>query len=500
MAIRVRKLRLFFVLVVLVVVALAGVLLYKALRYPSRQLRVAAAADVAVDVNAAAEHLAQALRFQTVSPPDPAQFKPEEFQKLHDYLAQAFPRAHAALTREPVAGYSLLYKWPGQDESLKPILLLGHLDVVPIEPGTESQWTQPPFEGRISEGYVWGRGAVDDKAGVIGLLEAVEMLLREGYQPRRTIYLAFGHDEELGGPVGAPALAALLASRGVTPEYVLDEGGAITEGIVRGVGRPVAVVGAAEKGFVSVELTVEGTGGHSSAPPTQTVVGILAAAVARLEAEQMPAELKGVAQQMFDYIGPEMNFPMRVAFANLWLTRPLVVRQLASVPATNALLRTTTAATFFEGGVKDNVLPRRARAVVNFRILPGDTVAGVLEHVRRTVGDERVKVEALKGTAMSEPSAVSGADAAGYRVIERTLRELFPDIVVAPSLVIGATDARHYAKLCPSVYRFSPAPIRGGDLERIHGTNERLSGADFAQMIKFYRQLIRNSDAGGDTR
>jgi carboxypeptidase PM20D1 len=494
MPIRVRKLRLLVILFVLALPVLAGVLLYKTFRYPSRQLQVAPAPDVQVDTNAP-EHLAQALRYQTISQADPAQVKPDEFLKLHEYIAQTFPRTHAALTREVVANYSLLYKWPGQDEHLKPLLLLAHMDVVPVEPGTEGAWTQPPFEGRIADGYVWGRGAIDDKAAVIGILEAVEQLLREGYRPRRTIYLAFGHDEELGGPAGAPSLAALLDSRGVTPEYVLDEGGAITEGILKGTSHPVAVLGIGEKGFVSVELTVEGTGGHSSAPPPQTAIGILGAAVGRLESEQMPAALQGVAQQMLDTVGPEMNFLPRMALANLWLTRPLVVRQLTHTPATNALLRTTTAATVFEGGVKDNVLPSKARAVVNFRILPGDTVAGVIEHVRRTVNDPRVKIEPLKNTAMSEPSPISATDAVGYRVIERTLRELFPAVVVAPSLVIGATDARHYTKLCPNIYRFSPAWIRSEDLERIHGTNERLSVENFAQFIKFYRQLIRNSDS-----
>jgi carboxypeptidase PM20D1 len=496
MPIRVRKVRLFFILLVLAFFALAGVLLYKTLRYPSKQVQVAAAPDVQVNANAAAEHLAQALRFQTISNADPAQTKPDEFLKLHDYLAQTFPRTHAALTREVVAGYSLLYKWPGQDDHLKPILLLAHMDVVPVEPGTETQWTQPPFEGRIADGYVWGRGALDDKAAVVGILEAVEQLLSEGYRPRRTIYLAFGHDEELGGLAGAPNLAALLNSRGVTPEYVLDEGGAITEGILKGVSRPVAVLCTAEKGFVSVELTVESTGGHSSAPPPQTAIGMLSAAVDRLETQQMPAALNGVAEQTFAYVGPEMNFLPRVALANLWLMRPLVVRQLTAAPATNALLRTTTATTIFTGGVKDNVLPSHARAVVNFRILPGDTVAGVLEHVRRTVNDPRVKIDVLKnGTPTSEPSPISATDVMGYRVIERTIRELFPTTVVTPSLVIGATDARHYTKLSPNIYRFIPARLHADDLERIHGRDERLSVENFAQFIKFYRQLIRNSDS-----
>src|SRR5205085_5726214 len=307
------------------------------------------------------------------------------------------------------------------------------------------------------------------------------------------VYLAFGHDEELGGPAGATAIAELLHARGVEPEYVLDEGGAITDGILKGISRPVAVLGTAEKGFVSVELTVEGTGGHSSAPPPQTAIGILSGATSRLEAEQMPAAFKGVTQEMFDRVGPEMNFLPRMALANLWLTRPLVVRQLTAQRETNALLRTTTAATIFEGGVKDNVLPSKARAVVNFRILPGDSVDSVLEHVRRTINDPREQIAPLKGTAMSEPSPVASTDALGFRVLERTIRESFPTVAVTPSLVIGATDSRHYTKVCPNVYRFAPLWLRVGDIERILGTNERLSVENFAQTVKFYRHLIRNS-------
>jgi carboxypeptidase PM20D1 len=487
-------LRLLFVLFVLALVVLAGVLLYKTFRYKSRQLQVATAADVSLDANAAAEHLAQSLRFQTVSYSDPAQVKPDEFNALRNFLEQTYPRTHATLAHETVAGNSLLYKWQGQDQGLKPILLLGHMDVVPVEPGTESQWTYPPFEGRIADGYVWGRGAMDDKAAVVGILEAVEQLLREGYQPKRSVYLAFGHDEEIGGPAGASAVAELLHTRGVEFEYVLDEGGAITDGILKGISRPVAVLDTAEKGFLSVELTVEGTGGHSSTPPPQTAIGILGAAVGRLEAEQMPARLQGATEEMFAYVGPEMNFLPRMALANLWLTRPLVVRQLTAQRETNALMRTTTAATIFEGGVKDNVLPSKARAVVNFRILPGDSIDGVLEHVRRTINDPRVAVAPLKGTPMSEPSPVSSTDAFGFRVIERTIRESFPTVAVTPSLTIGATDARHYVQVSQNIYRFAPLWLRAGDLERIHGTNERLSVENFAQAVKFYRQLIRNSD------
>jgi carboxypeptidase PM20D1 len=487
-------LRLLFVLAVVALIVLSGVMLYRTWRYPSRQLQTSPAPDVTLDANATAGHLAQALRFQTVSYADPAQFKSEEFVNLRNFLEQTYPRTHATLTHEVVNNYSLLYKWAGQDASLKPILLMGHMDVVPIEPGTEGQWTYPPFEGRIADGYVWGRGALDDKAAVVGLLEAVEQLLREGYQPKRTVYLAFGHDEEVGGPNGATAIAELLQTRGVEFEYVLDEGGALTNGIMKGISRPVAILGTAEKGFVSVELTVTGAGGHSSTPPPETVIGILSAGIARLEANQMPAAIKGVTQEMLDYVGPEMNFLPRVALANQWLTRPLIKRQLSAAPATAALLRTTTAPTIFEGGVKENVLPAQARAVVNFRILPGDSIDSVLQHVRQTIGDPRVQIGGLKTTAASEPSPVSPTSAPAFQLVARTIREIFPAAVVAPALVIGATDSRHYAKVAPNIYRFAPLWLAPEDLERIHGTNERLSVESFVRCVKFYRQLIRNSD------
>ena len=211
----------------------------------------------------------------------------KEFLALHEYLKETFPKVHSGLTKETINDYSLLYTWKGSDETLKPILLMAHLDVVPVEPASEADWQHPPFEGQIQDGYIWGRGALDDKAGVMGLLEAVETLLAEGFRPKRTIYLAFGHDEELGGPNGAAKIAELLLSRKVELDYVLDEGLIIANGILP-VSKPVALIGIAEKGFVSLELSVETEGGHSSMPPPNTAIGILSEAVNKLEEGQMP--------------------------------------------------------------------------------------------------------------------------------------------------------------------------------------------------------------------
>src|SRR5258705_11496160 len=241
--------------VALGLVLLGATVFYRATRFPSRQLTFPCPAPLAFDTTAAAGRRAGALTYRTISYPDSSRFDALEFCRFQDYLRKSFPKLHARLKREVTAGYSLLYEWRGTDTTLKPILLLAHQDVVPVEAGTESRWTEPPFAGRIADGYVWGRGALDDKGNLMALLEAVERLVSEGWTPKPTIYLAFGHDEEVGGMHGAARTAALLASRGVKLEYVLDEGGAIATGLVPGIPGPVALVGIAEKGYLSLELT-----------------------------------------------------------------------------------------------------------------------------------------------------------------------------------------------------------------------------------------------------
>ncbi len=363
-------------------IALTVVLIARTATYHSRQVPVEPAPALALDSGAAAERLAGALRFATVSFGGSVGVDTMPFHGLQSYLEHAFPRAHASLTRERVGGLALLYRWAGSDTTLQPILLLAHQDVVPVEPGTESRWTEPPFAGRIAGGYVWGRGALDDKGNLVAVLEAVETLLEQGYRPRRTVYLGFGADEEVGGRRGAAQIAALLATRGVRPAFAVDEGGAIVRGLVPDAGRAVALVGIGEKGYLSVELTVHVAGGHSSMPPAETAVGMLSAAIDRLEHRPMPAAIRGPTAKMLDYLGPEMPFGTRLVLANRWLFGGPIAARLGATPAGNAMLRTTTAPTIFQAGVKDNVLPSAARAVVNFRLLPGDSSGLVLAHVR----------------------------------------------------------------------------------------------------------------------
>ncbi|HVR69657.1 MAG TPA: M20 family peptidase [Vicinamibacteria bacterium] len=473
----------------------AAVAVMRAVASTSRQVAAAPVEAVEVDPAAAAERLAGAIRIRTLSTEDPGQRPDAEFAALHAYLARSFPRAHATLAREAVGRDALLYTWAGTDPALAPIVLMGHMDVVPVEAAAETAWEHPPFGGDVAGGFVWGRGSLDDKVTVLGILEAVEALAAGGFRPRRTVLLAFGADEEVGGGEGAAEVARLLRERLVVPELVLDEGGAILHDAVPGVRAPVALIGIAEKGFASVELVAKSEGGHSMAPPPHTTVGVLARAIARLEERQFPAELRGATAALFDYVGPEMPFGMRLLFANRWLFGPLIERNLARNPSTNAAIRTTTAATVFEGGPRHNVLPSQARAVVNFRILPGDSVAAVRQHVRDVVNDPAVVVTVLDPA--TEPSPVSPTDSAAWMVLQRTTRQVFPDAVVAPYLVTGGTDARHFSGLTPNVYRFTPTRMTLPDLTRVHGTNERVSVSNYAEAVQFYAQLLRNVGVPG---
>jgi carboxypeptidase PM20D1 len=469
---------------------LLAVLLLRMILVKSRQVSAEPVKDLQVDARVAAGRLAGAIRFPTVSHEGGENVEAAAFQGLHQYLQQSFPRVHATLAREVVGGYSLLYTWKGRKPELPPVLLMSHTDVVPVEPGTEKNWTHPAFSGFDDGTFIWGRGALDDKVGVLAILEAAETLRGRGFQPDRTLYFAFGHDEEVGGRQGAAAIAALLGQRGVHPAFILDEGGAIIQGMVPGIAKPAALIGTAEKGVLSVELVAQSPGGHSSMPPRHGAIGTLAEAVRKLEDDQMPGRIAGATRRSYQYLAPEMPFGPRLVLANLWLFGPLLERQAEVDPAANARVRTTTAPTIFQGGVKENVLPHEARAVVNFRILQGDTTQSVLRHVRDTVGPG-IRVSPV-GVAGSEPSPESDVAAPEFALLQRTLAQTFPGVLVAPNLLAGATDTKHYLHLSRNVYRFLPARITSEDLARLHGTNERVGIENYGEMVRFYAQLIRN--------
>jgi carboxypeptidase PM20D1 len=493
-----RVLRAIFALALVLVAAagvLALVLVGNTLRQGSRQVEVPPLAKLAVDGGAVAQSLATALQARTVSGlTDPAGAA-RAFVQLHAHLAQRYPLVHAKLERTPIGEHGLLYTWRGSDAAAAPIAWLAHQDVVPIAPGTEALWKQPPFSGLIDAEHVHGRGALDNKANLIAQLEAVERALAEGFQPRRTLHLFFGHDEEVGGALGARALAERWRQQGVKLHYLLDEGMAVTEGILPGVAKPIALIGLGEKGAVTLKLVAQAAPGHSSLPPpgvAQSAIPRLARALVRLDERPLPGGIRGAAGEMFAAIAPELPFGQRLALSNLWLLRPVVEPMLSRAPATNALMRTTTAITVTNAGNQFNVLPGRAEALVNFRILPGETPESVLAFVKGAIADEGVEVTIVPGTAFP-PTGLSATSAAPYRTLERTVREVFPDAIVAPGLVLQGTDARHFQAVAEQSYRFMPIRFRPEDLKRLHGTDERLPLAQLPDMVRFYHRLLVQS-------
>ena len=455
-------------------------------------LSLAAGAALAAQAAFAAppeQNLAAAIRLETISHEDPAEFRGEPFLALHRLLAAAYPQAHARLTREVVADYSLLYTWRGSDPKLAPMLLTAHLDVVPVTPEALPDWDHPPFAGEIADGFVWGRGAIDDKGSLIALFEAVEQLVASGFTPRRTVVLAFGHDEEVGGARGAGALSELLRKRGVRLWMSLDEGLAVISE-TGGITGSAALIGFAEKGFLTLEITAREPGGHSSTPPKQSAIGRLARAIQRLEENPLPARIDGVAAQMFDALAPQLRFERRLAIQNRSWLAPVIEWALARDPATNALIRTTTAVTMVRGGVKENVLPQSATATVNFRLLPGDSVDEVVAYVREVLGDDALEIS--KRTA-DEASDVAPTDGAQFDAVKAALAEVDPTLPVAPALVLGGTDTKWYGQISDAAYRFVPFHFDTSDLRRAHGTDERLSLDNLGWGVRFYGALIRHA-------
>lgn len=442
-----------------------------------------------IDADAAAARLSEAVRIETISigrddPPAAA-----EFDRLHLLINSSFPLVQETLQRDVVGDHSVLYTWEGSDPSLPPVLLMGHMDVVPVEPGTEQDWEEGPFSGTIKNGAIWGRGTLDDKLSVFAILEAAEYLLAENFTPKRTIYFAFGHDEEIGGENGAGKIAALLKERGEMLSFTLDEGMVIVDGLMPGVDEPIAFIALAEKGYLTLQLAAMAEGGHSSIPPRTTAIGKIARAVARLEDNRFPAALISPAANMFDTLAPHMSMPLKTIISNRWLFDPILLGELGKGGATNAMVRTTTAVTIAEGGTKDNVLPTIAMATINFRMLPGTTIQDVVDHVTAVVDDPDIEITVKQG---NDPSKVSDQNGEGYRLIETTIRETLPDVLVSPGLMLAGSDSKHYEAIAENSYRFIPMRFGPEDLARVHGTNERIMIDNYAEIIQFYRRLMQN--------
>lgn len=438
----------------------------------------------------ALQRLSQAIQTPTISRQSASPLQKAQTQQAFDALHRQFQRHYPLIYQElkpQRMGNSLLMHWPGKSKSA--VLLAAHLDVVPAE---AEAWQQGPFSGALAGGYVWGRGTLDDKGTALAILEATERLLDSGFVPRQDIYIALGEDEEIGGTQGAMRMAAALKSKGVKLSGVLDEGMLVVPGSMIGMEKPVALIGLAEKGYLTLELRVKQAGGHSSMPARETAVDILAQALVRIRQSPLPPRLNAPADQLFAWLAPEMKGFQRWALANLWLTEPLLISQLQNKPATAALIQTTVAPTMLSASAKENVLASDASAVINLRVLPGDTPEQILAHYRQAIDDERVRVETRNLSFSGVSSAVSSTASPLFGQLTQTIKQTFPEALVAPSLVLAATDSRHYEGLSENIYRFQPLYLTAEDLDRLHGHNERISAAAYLKSIGFFEQFLVN--------
>jgi len=439
----------------------------------------------------AVEHLRALIRIPTVSRADEAQVDAEAFARFRAELARLYPRVHA-LEPELVAGGSLLFRWPGREPHGEPAVLMAHYDVVPADdaPTDSSGWTHPPFAAElVGEGAqqrVWGRGAIDDKGMLCAILEAVEAALAAGVQPARDVYLSLGHNEETQGS-GAAAIVDLLESRGVRAGLVIDEGGAIVEGLLPGVVGPIAMIGLSEKGIAGVELIAEKRGGHAATPAPNGATAVLARAILRLEARPSRVSLSEPSIAMLEAVS------VRASGARGWLYRharalrgPLARAMARSGPEQAAVVRTTRAVTRLSGSAGDNVLAERATAMVNVRIATGSTVERAVADIRSVVGDE-VRVRLVYG---SDPPPVSRHEGPAWDALTRAIAETFPGTIPSPFIMIQASDARYFSRISDTVYRFLPFDLTAAERNALHAIDESIRVSTYLDGIRFFRRLI----------
>ncbi len=439
--------------------------------------------------------LQKAIQAKTISYEDPELFDDEAFKGYREHIYASFPTVIENLKLELYNEKTMIFKWQGTNSSLKPVAMLNHIDVVPVQEINLDKWLAPPFSGEVIDGYIFGRGTLDTKAGAVANLEAVSLLLEEGFQPERTIYVIHGHDEEVGGPEGNKALVKTFAEKGIQFEFVIDEGGAIIENVLPGITNPTAMIGVAEKGYVSLRLRIETEAGHSSSPPKETAIGIMSKALVKIEQNPVPAKLIKPVELNFSYLAAEFQFPLNVIMSNLWLFDSLLVNILAGERASAPMIRTTSALTVFNSGIKDNVIPSEAEAIVNFRILPGDDKDSIKARVIDLIDDERISVN-FTDSFGNNPSRVSSHESKAFKLIEQSIRDTFNQgdtrVYTTPYMLMGGTDSRYYDEVADNVYRFNPILLKRDDMKRFHGINERIGVNEYLDMIRFFHRFIQN--------
>lgn len=465
--------------------------------------------------DSAIQRLSGGLKIPSVSTGALAEFNYSPFDTFKEYLKASYPIVYQNAEVAEVNTYGLVFRLKGSNPSLDPILFLSHSDVVPpgyaeVKDKSENvfrpddkplpaisevseEWDFGPFSGAVANGRIYGRGAIDMKGMLFALLESMNNLIKTKHTSQRDIYIAFGFYEEVGGQRGALKIAEYFKTKNISFDAVYDEGGLILEkGSVKGINSDIAVIGCVEKGFLSVKIKVKGLGGHSSMPPTESAIGKAAIIMQRLENNQMEPMVTPLINQFLTNIGGSMSFVNRIAIANQWLLRPVLLSQLTKNNSTNALVRTTTALTMMKGSDAPNVLSPEVEFVVNFRLLPGNTVKDVKQHIAEATKGFDVGIEEVD--TVKEASAVSPTNTKSFKLIESAIEEIHPSAIATPYLTVSATDAYKYQIVSKNIYRFMPIKINNAEKQSIHSTNEYLSTENYMKMIHYFEYIMRNYD------
>lgn len=474
-----------FAIIGIFVCFLSFVLLRAALFRPRMQAQVTPG-PAEIDGERAIVSLQRMVQCRTVSSRDGALEDAAEFVKFQTLLQELYPRLHAACTREMIGKRGLLYHWKGKADE-KPTVYMAHYDVVPAE---EEYWTKPAFEGIRENGELWGRGTLDTKGTLCAALEAAEHLLERGFIPENDIYFSFGGDEEVAG-VDAPAIVDALKARGIRPALVVDEGGAVVKNVFPGVKEPCALIGTSEKGMLDIEFQVKSKGGHASAPPPHTPVGILAQAVVKLENKPFAPEMTEPVHEMFDTLGRYSTFGYKIIFANLWCFQGILNAICKKTGGElNALMRTTCAFTMMKGSLAVNVLPPTASIAANMRLMGKDTIENAVARIKDTIGNDDISLQIIDG---HNASPCTPTDSEGFSRVKQAVRETWPEAIVSPYLMVACSDSRHFTKISDTVLRFSAMELSNDDRKRIHGHDERIREKQLHDAVRFYVRLVGNS-------
>lgn len=465
------------------ILVLALVIVVRTLRFKPEAETAVEVSDIPLNREKIVDDMAEMIRCKTVSHFDKSKIDWSEFEKFHNLLQQRFPNVHNACSLEKIGATGLLYHLPGKSAA-HPAVCMSHYDVVPVE---EEGWEKPAFSGIVENGELWGRGTLDTKATLCGVMEALEYLLGTGYVPENDLYLAFSGEEEISGE-SCPQIVSYLKEKGVDPALVLDEGGAVVEKVFPGVKKRSALIGIAEKGAVDISFSMESQGGHASTPPKHTILGQLSQAVTRIEAKPFRFQMTKPVAEMFDVMGRNSTFIFRMIFANLWLFGPVLdIWAKSAGGEINAMLRTTVAVTCMQGSKAYNVLPPSASFGINMRLLGEDTIESASAYLKKVIGNDKITLTVVDG---SNPSRCSVTQGEGWDKLKMAIRQTWPDAIVSPYLMMAASDSRHYGAISDKVYRFSAMYLSSAQRATIHGHNERIPVETLVRCAEFYVRLL----------